>query len=111
MPTQVLGQQAFYPPPGGFLLFYPNMFMNSLSQQTNLPQQTNILISPPSIYEFFENLEKIYSECNFNEAKTKFLQEEIDVLDISSFQDCDWQRLGIKLGIKSKIIKEAGKYK
>lgn len=43
--------------------------------------------------------------------KNKFLQEEIDVLDILSLKDYDWQNLGIKLGVKTKIIREVEKYK
>ena len=107
----------FYPPTG-FFLVYPGMFNqpynnfpNSLPPHTSLPQQTNISISPPSIYEFFENLKENYNECNFDDVKTKFLQEEIDVLDIFNLNDCDWQRLGVKLGIKSKIIREVEKYR
>ena len=74
-------------------------------------QQTNPSISPPSIYKFFEDLEKTYSDCNFDDAKSKFLQEDIDVLDILSLNDGDWQKLGIKLGIKTKIVREVEKYK
>ena len=108
---------SFYPPASYFpfpMFFHPAMFnqhhdffTNSLSQI----QQTNNSTSPPSIHEFFENLEKTYGEYNFNEAKSKFLQEEIDVLDIFSLKDYDWERLGIKLGIKSKIIREVEKYR
>lgn len=43
--------------------------------------------------------------------KTKFLQEEMDVLDIFNLNDWDWQRLGVKLGIKSKIMREVEKYR
>ncbi|RGB23340.1 hypothetical protein C1646_779117 [Rhizophagus diaphanus] len=113
--TQVSNQ--FYPLTGFFLL-YPGMFNqsynnfpNSLPPQTSLPQQTNISISPPSIYDFFENLQENYNGCNFDEVKTKFLQEEMDVLDIFNLNDWDWQRLGVKLGIKSKIMREVEKYR
>ncbi|RGB21716.1 hypothetical protein C1646_777440 [Rhizophagus diaphanus] len=34
---------------------------------------------------------KTYGECNFDEVKNKFLQEEIDVLNILSLKDYDWQ--------------------
>ena len=103
----------FYSPPGFFLL-YPGMFNQPYNNFTNtLPQtqQTNISIPPPSIHEFFEDLKKTYSECNFDEVKSKFLQEEIDVLDILSLRDCDWQDLGIKLGIKTKITRAVEKYR
>ena len=69
------------------------------------------MISTPSIHEFFDNLEKVYSECNFKDVKNQFLQEEIDVLDILSLKDYDWQSLGIKIGIKSKIMREVEKYR
>ena len=61
--------------------------------------------------KFFENLEKAYGEYNFDDIKNKFLQEEIDVLDILNLKDHDWQNLGIKLGAKTKIIREVEKYR
>ncbi|CAB4401622.1 unnamed protein product [Rhizophagus irregularis] len=117
IPSTMQASNQFYPPTGFFLL-YPGMFNqpynnfpNSLPPQTSLPQQTNTLISLPSIYEFFENLKENYNECNFDKVESKFLQKEIDVLDILSLNDCDWQRLGVKFGIKSKIMREVEKYR
>ncbi|CAB4425909.1 unnamed protein product [Rhizophagus irregularis] len=89
IPSTMQASNQFYPPTGFFLL-YPGMFnqpynnfQNSLPPQTSLPQQTNTLISLPSIYEFFENLKENYNECNFDEVESKFLQEEIDVFGYS----------------------------
>ncbi|CAB4381739.1 unnamed protein product [Rhizophagus irregularis] len=107
---------SFYSQAGYFpILVHPGMFnqqSNNYNFSNNLPQiqQTNISISPPTIGEFFENLEKTY-ECNFDEIKNKFLQEEIDVIDILSLKEYDWQNLGIKLGVKAKIMREVEKYR
>ncbi|CAG8774242.1 6286_t:CDS:1, partial [Funneliformis caledonium] len=86
-----------------FMFFHPtmlkqynndyNFFTNSLPQI----QQTNNSGPLLTIHEFFENLKKTYDENNFNEVKNKFLQKEIDVLNMLSLKDYDWQNLEIKL--------------
>ncbi|CAB4401309.1 unnamed protein product [Rhizophagus irregularis] len=105
----------FHLPAGFFPMFFHPAMFNQYNNDYNLPTnslpQTNNSISLPTIHEFFENLEKTYGECNFEEVKNKFLQEEIDVLDILSLKDYDWQNLGIKLGVKTKIMREFKKYK
>jgi hypothetical protein len=105
----------FHSPAGFFPMFFHPAMFNQYNNDYNLPTnslpQTNNSISLPTIHEFFENLEKTYGECNFDEVKNKFLQEEIDVLDILSLKDYDWQNLGIKLGVKTKIMREVEKYK
>ena len=99
-----------------FLFYYPDMFNQQnlqLSQPTytsNNPSQI-LSISIPSINEFFGNLEKEFGENIFDEVKNKFLQENIDILDIFDLKEMDWQNLGVKIGLKIKIIREAEKYK
>jgi len=72
--------------------------------------QTNASIPTPSIDEFFENLEKKFGDV-FKEVKNKFIQETIDVSDIFDLKEVDWQELEIKIGLKTKIIREAEKYR
>lgn len=103
MSNPFYSQTGFFP-----IAFHPGMFNQHDNNFTN-SLKTNI--PAPSIYKFFEDLEDKYSECSFGEAKSRFLQEEIDVLDILNLNDHDWQRLGIKLGIKAKIMREVEKYK
>jgi hypothetical protein len=103
-----------------FPFYHPNMFNQQISQpsqptyisnNSSQPSRTNLLVSVPSIDEFFDNLEEEFGENNFEEVKNKFIQETIDVLDILDLKDADWQDLGIKIGLKTKIVKEAEKYR
>ncbi|PKK57167.1 hypothetical protein RhiirC2_798557 [Rhizophagus irregularis] len=56
-------------------------------------------------------LEKEFGENTFEGVKDKFIQETIDVLDIFDLKETDWQDLEIKIGLKTKIIREAEKYR
>ncbi|PKC53364.1 hypothetical protein RhiirA1_491266, partial [Rhizophagus irregularis] len=89
------------------LQFQANCMPNNFSQ---VPQ-TNTSLHVPSIEEFFENLSKEFGENIFEEVKNKFIQETIDVLDIFDLKESDWQDLNVKIGLKTKIIREAEKYR
>jgi hypothetical protein len=103
-----------------FPVYYSGMFNQQNSQppqptyaSNNFSQtsQNNVVISVPSIDEFFGNLEKEFGENIFEGVKDTFVQETIDVLDIFDLKETDWQDLGIKIGLKTKIIREAEKYR
>ncbi|PKY13266.1 hypothetical protein RhiirB3_425051 [Rhizophagus irregularis] len=103
-----------------FPVYYPGMFNQQNSQPYQLTyasnnfsqtSQNNVVISVPSIDEFFGNLEKKFGENTFEGVKDKFIQETIDVLDIFDLKETDWQDLEIKIGLKTKIIREAEKYR
>jgi hypothetical protein len=104
-----------------FPFYHPDMFNQQTSQQSHqtyssnnflqTSSRTNLLVPVPSIDEFFANLEKEFGENNFEEVKNKFIQETIDVSDILDLKESDWQDLGIKIGLKTKIIREAEKYR
>jgi hypothetical protein len=102
-----------------FPFYHPGMFnqQNTQFQATYMPNnfsqasQTNTSLHVPSIEEFFENLTKEFGENIFDEVKSKFIQETIDVLDIFDLKETDWQDLNVKIGLKTKIIREAEKYR
>jgi len=104
----------FIPMP--FPFYHPGMFNQQnlqLSQSTYMPNNPPqvLSISIPPIDEFFENLEKEFGENIFEEVKNKFIQESIDVSDIINLKEIDWQNLGVKIGLKTKIISAAEKYR
>ena len=114
----VAASPSFFTMP--FPFYHPGMFNQQNLQPfqpiyttntTNNFSQTNISIPTPSIDEFFENLEKKFGEGIFMEVKNKFIQETIEVLDIFDLKETDWQDLEIKIGLKTKIIREAEKYR
>lgn len=102
-----------------FPFYHPDLFNQQASQppnqqiysSNNFSQPSLQSASIPSIDEFFGNLEKEFGESNFEEIKNKFIQETIDVSDILDLKESDWQDLGIKIGLKTKIIREAVKYR
>ena len=87
--------------------FQANYTPNNFSQAP----QTNALLHIPSIEEFFENLTKEFDENIFEEVKNNFIQERIDVLDILDLKETDWQGLNVRIGLRTKIIREAEKYR
>jgi len=103
-----------------FPFYHSGMFNQQNSQQfqttytpNNFVQtpQTNTSLRVPSIEEFFENLTKEFGENIFEEVKSRFIQETIDVSDIFDLKETDWQDLNVKIGLKTKIIREAEKYR
>jgi hypothetical protein len=101
-----------------FPAYYPSMFNQQNLQPSqptytsnNVSSQMNIVVSAPSIDEFFDSLEKNFGENTFEGVREKFIQETIDVLDILDLKEADWQDLGVKIGLKTKIIREAEKYR
>lgn len=116
--STVQTSNSFYPSPFimPFSFYHPNMFNQQISQpfyqQTySSNNSTNHFVSVPSIDEFFGKLEKDFGENNFEEVKNKFVQESIDVSDILDLKESDWQDLGVKIGLKTKITREAEKYR
>lgn len=97
-----------------FPFYHPDIFnQQSIYMANNYSRslQTDLIVSVPSIDEFFGNLEKEFGENGFEEVKNKFIQETIDVSDILDLKEADWQGLEIKIGLKIKIIREAEKYR
>ena len=129
--SNILTSNSFYPSSSNiaaspsfiampFPFYCPGMFNQQNSQQfqatytpNNFVQvpQTNTSLRVPSIEEFFENLTKEFGENIFEEVKSRFIQETIDVSDIFDLKETDWQDLNVKIGLKTKIIREAEKYK
>ena len=103
-----------------FPFYHPGMFNQQNLQQfqvnyapNNFSQasQTNVSLRVPSIEEFFESLTKEFDDNIFEEAKNKFIQERIDVLDIFDLKETDWQGLNVRIGSRTKIVREAEKYR
>ena len=68
--------------------------------------------SVPSIKHFLETLDRKYGSGLFTQYLNNFISESIDVSDISTLSNNEFESLGInKIGIRKKITKEAEKYK
>ena len=66
----------------------------------------------PSIRDFLETLDRKYGSGLFTQYLDNFISESIDVLDILTISNNDFESLGIKkIGIRQKIIREAEQYK
>jgi len=68
--------------------------------------------SVPSIKHFLETLDQKYGSGLFTQYLNNFISESIDVSDISTLSNNEFESLGInKIGIRKKITREAEKYK
>jgi len=66
----------------------------------------------PSIKDFLETLDQKYGSGLFTQYLDSFISESMDVLDILTLSNNDFESLGIKkIGIRQKIIREAEQYK
>ena len=86
-------------------------FSSSSSSSPTKPVNSQ-LKDIPSINDFFKSLDKKYGDGLFTQFSNNFIDESVDVLDILTLNDSDFNSLGVKkIGIRSKMIREAKKYK
>ena len=91
---------------------------DNINGNSNIDNNTEAVIdishknSVPSIKNFLETLDQKYGSGLFTQYLDSFISESMDVLDILTLSNNDFESLGIKkIGIRQKIIREAEQYK